>query len=84
MKKVRLCRSARIFYREFVLMQAGWLPAVEHWQCKLTLPEYIWRDSLTAAALRERVLELRYPERRWSIWPGRQGSFVMEKINQRA
>lgn len=53
--------------REFVLMQAGWLPAVEHWQCKLTLPEYIWRDSLTAAALRERVLELRYPERRLEI-----------------
>ena len=53
--------------RELVLMQAGWLPAVEHWQSKLTVPEYLWRDSLIAAALRERVLELRYPERRLEI-----------------
>jgi len=50
--------------RELVLMQAGWLAAVEHWPCKLHLPEFLWRDSLISSELRRRVLELRYPERR--------------------
>src|ERR1700733_9443876 len=50
--------------RELVLMQAGWMAAVEHWPCKLQLPAFLWRDSLVAAELRHRVLELRYPERR--------------------
>lgn len=44
-------------------MQAGWLPGLEHWQSKLLLPEFLWQDALIAHQLRERVLELRYPER---------------------
>ena len=54
--------------RELVLMQAGWLPGTEHWQSKLLLPEFLWQDELIAKELRERVMELRYPERR--IVPG--------------
>jgi len=54
--------------RELVFMQAGWLPASEHWRSKLLLPEFLWQDALIAKELRERVLELRYPERR--IIPG--------------
>ena len=50
--------------REMVLMQAGWMPGTEHWQSKLLLPEFLWEDALIAHDLRERVLELRYPERR--------------------
>jgi hypothetical protein len=50
--------------REMVLMQAGWMPGTEHWQSKLLLPEFLWQDALIARDLRERVLELRYPERR--------------------
>lgn len=50
--------------REMVLMQAGWMPGTEHWQSKLLLPEFLWEDALIARDLRERVLELRYPERR--------------------
>ncbi|QYM78560.1 DUF455 family protein [Horticoccus luteus] len=65
--------SARIlkrFYfieRELIRQQAGWLPAVTHWETKLLLPELMWENSLLARALRERVLELRYPERRLTI-----------------
>ncbi len=50
--------------RALVIMQAGWMPGTEHWQSKLLLPEFLWQDSLIAADLRQRVLELRYPERR--------------------
>jgi hypothetical protein len=54
--------------REFVRMQAGWLPGTEHWESKLLLPEFVWQDALAAQQLRQRVLELRYPDRR--IEPG--------------
>jgi uncharacterized ferritin-like protein (DUF455 family) len=59
-------RTLKRFYllqRELVLMQAGWMPGSEHWQSKLLLPEFLWQDSLVGAQCRERVLELRYPER---------------------
>lgn len=54
--------------RELVRLQAGWTPGTEHWETKLFFPEALWQDELTAWQLRERVLELRYPERR--IEPG--------------
>lgn len=50
--------------RELVLMQAGWLPGTIHWESKLLLPEFLWQDTIISKELRERVLELRYPERR--------------------
>ena len=53
-----------VVQREMVLMEAGWLAAAEHWECKLLLAECIWQDGLTLKELRGRVLELRYPERR--------------------
>lgn len=55
--------------REMVLMQAGWLPGTEHWHSKLLLPEFLWQDSISARELRERVLELRYPERQIDVAP---------------
>lgn len=53
--------------RELVKMQAGWTPGTEHWELKLLLPEFLWQDALIASQLRNRVLELRYPERRMEI-----------------
>ena len=53
--------------RELVRMQAGWLPAIECWEAKLALPELLWQDALVARQLRERILELRYPERRIGV-----------------
>lgn len=50
--------------RECVLAQAGWMPGTIHWETKLLLPEFLWQDALILTELRERVLELRYPERR--------------------
>lgn len=59
----RIIKRFYLLQRELVIMQAGWLPGSEHWQSKLLLPEVLWQDALTANACRERVLELRYPER---------------------
>lgn len=53
--------------RELVRMQAGWTPGTEHWELKLLLPEFLWQDALIAGQLRNRVLELRYPERRMEV-----------------
>ena len=52
-----------LIQRELVLMQAGWMPNTAHWERKLLLPEFLWQDALVARELRQRVLELRYPER---------------------
>ncbi len=53
--------------REIVLMQAAWLPGTACLEIKLALAEALWQDALIAGQLRQRVLELRYPERRIEI-----------------
>lgn len=60
--------------RALVLLQAGWTPGCEHWHSKLLLPEFLWQDALVAKELRQRVLELRYPERK--ILPGDDAPFL--------
>jgi len=60
--------------RECVLAQAGWMPGTVHWETKLLWPEFLWQDALTATALRERVLELRYPERK--VEPGTDAALL--------
>lgn len=60
--------------RALVLMQAGWIPGTDHWHSKLLLPEFLWQDALVARELRQRVLELRYPERK--ILPGDDEPFL--------
>jgi uncharacterized ferritin-like protein (DUF455 family) len=62
--------------RSLVQMQAGWVPGIEHWEHKLLLPEFLWEDALIAARFRERVLELRYPNRR--IVPGEDKVLIAE------
>jgi hypothetical protein len=42
---------------------AAWTPGVDRLETKELLARSAWENSLTAAALRERVFELRYPER---------------------
>ncbi len=61
--------SARILKRFFfceralIIAQSAWLAAIPDFEVKLMLPHFSWQDSLTATALRERVLELRFPSR---------------------
>lgn len=59
----------RFFFveRELVYLKAGWLPGTIHWESKLLLPEIAWESSLLAKEFRQRILELRYPERRIAI-----------------
>jgi uncharacterized ferritin-like protein (DUF455 family) len=52
-----------LLQRELVLMQAGWLPGTANMDIKLALAESLWQDALIAKELRQRVLELRFPER---------------------
>ena len=60
----RRCSSDFFFLEQsLVISQAGWLPAIGLLEAKLGLPRHVWEDALTAGALRERVLELRFPNR---------------------
>jgi hypothetical protein len=49
--------------RETMRALGGWHMAVANWELKITTPRHWWQDSLHANAMRERVLELRYPRR---------------------
>ena len=49
--------------RALILTCGGWIPAVAHLETKSALAEIAWQSSLTGNELRERVFELRYPER---------------------
>ena len=49
--------------RALILTCGGWIPAVSRLETKAALAEAAWKMSLTANELRERVFELRYPER---------------------
>lgn len=49
--------------RALILTCGGWIPAVSRLESKAALAEAAWQMSLTANELRERVFELRYPER---------------------
>jgi hypothetical protein len=55
----------RFFFVEesLVRSQAGWIPATAPLMLKLTFARLLWEDSQTAEAMRQRVFELRYPNR---------------------
>lgn len=55
----------RFFFCEEALIRgmAGWLAAIAPFEVKMTLPRHIWEDALVAGELRQRVLELKYPNR---------------------
>ena len=49
--------------RALVLAFGGWVSCVRRLEAKAALAEAAWESSLTADALRERIFELRYPDR---------------------
>jgi hypothetical protein len=49
--------------RSLTIACAAWTPGVDRLETKELLARSAWENSLTAAALRQRVFELRYPER---------------------
>ncbi len=49
--------------REVMRSLGGWHLAVANWELKVLTPRHTWHASLHANALRDRVLELRYPKR---------------------
>ena len=49
--------------RSLTIACAAWTPGVDRLETKELLARSAWENSLTAAALRERIFELRYPER---------------------
>ena len=72
--------AARVFKRLFhleralVVAAAAWVPDVARLESKAALARASWESALTAQALRERVFELRYPDR--SLDPGPDRSLV--------
>lgn len=65
--------SARILKRFFfceqslIVAQGGWLAGIAPLDVKVGLSKHLWEDAMTANALRERVFELRYPNRLMEI-----------------
>ena len=55
----------RFFFceRSLLISQGAWLAALAPFEVKTTLPRFGWEMALAAHGLRERVLELRYPNR---------------------
>ena len=55
----------RFFFleRALIISQSAWLPSIAPFAVKTTLPRFTWQDAMTADALRDRVYELRYPNR---------------------
>ncbi len=55
----------RFFFceRSLLVSQAGWIPAIAPLEIKTGMARFIWQSAETAHALRERVFELRFPNR---------------------
>jgi uncharacterized ferritin-like protein (DUF455 family) len=55
----------RFFFCERALLvsEAAWLPLIGSLEIKTALPRFIWQSSQVAHQLRERVFELRFPNR---------------------
>lgn len=59
----RLLKRLYLIEREVMRALGGWHMAIANWELKTLTPKHLWHDSRHADALRERVLELRYPRR---------------------
>jgi len=59
----RLLKRLYLVERETMRAIGAWHLAVADWDLKVAMPRDWWQDSLHADALRNRVLELRYPKR---------------------
>jgi uncharacterized ferritin-like protein (DUF455 family)/bacterioferritin (cytochrome b1) len=59
----RLIKRLYLIEREVMRALGGWHLSISNWELKALVPRQWWQDSLHADALRERVLELRYPKR---------------------
>ena len=66
--------------RALVLAYGGWIPCVRRLEAKAALAEAAWESSLTAHALRERVFELRYPDRSLNREPDAALVSVFEEV----
>jgi len=55
----------RFFFceRSLLVSEAAWIPSIASLGVKIGLARFIWQSSETAAALRNRVFELRFPSR---------------------
>src|SRR5690348_12073260 len=55
----------RFFFceRSLLLSYASWIPRIGSLEIKTGLAQFLWQDAETAHALRNRVFELRFPNR---------------------
>jgi uncharacterized ferritin-like protein (DUF455 family) len=66
--------------RALILSYGGWVPSVARLETKAALADAAWRSSLTADELRERVFELRFPDRALAREPDRALVELFEAI----
>jgi uncharacterized ferritin-like protein (DUF455 family) len=55
----------RFFFceRSLIVSASAWIPHIADLDVKMSIPYYVWQNAETANDLRERVFELRYPNR---------------------
>src|SRR4029077_3777406 len=55
----------RFFFceRSLLVSMAAWIPSIASLEIKIEMARFIWQSSETANSLRERVFELRFPNR---------------------
>ncbi len=58
--------------RAVIVAAAAWIPAVQRLETKALLSRSAWEDSATARELRNRIFELRYPDRTLELGPERE------------
>jgi uncharacterized ferritin-like protein (DUF455 family) len=67
--------------RAFTIACAAWITRVHRIESKAALAKMAWQRSLTAGALRQRVFELRYPERDLAVGKRDQIGAFEELLN---
>lgn len=61
--------------RALTIACAAWIPWARRLETKAALAQAAWEDALTAEALKQRIYELKYPDRSLEVGPDR--SFVL-------
>ena len=74
---VTLKRFAHI-ERALATIAAAWVPGVRRLESKAALARSCWHSATTARSLRERVFELRYPDRSLDVGDARSQLHVIE------
>ena len=70
--------------RAVIVAAAAWIPAVQRLETKAMLSRSAWEDSATARELRNRIFELRYPDRTLELGPEPRAGCALRRSPRRS